>query len=115
MKKFVPIKLDKMRNFRYGMVALAKIEELIGKPINELDLTALSINDLKKVIYAGLCHEDAEITPDKVLELIDEHSDIATVSEAMGKAFEEAFGKNVQRAAERGNGTKPSITPPDAE
>ena len=45
MKKGVTIELDKPRTLRYGMNALAKIEDITGKTIMALDLNSLGIKD----------------------------------------------------------------------
>lgn len=92
MKKSVTIELDKARNLRYGLNALVKIEELIGKPITVIDLSRLSISDLRNIVFAGLMHEDKELTSEKVGDLIDEYSDIATVASKVADAFTIAFG-----------------------
>lgn len=104
-KASITIQLDKIRNLRYGMKALETIEDLTGRPVSQLDLTNLRMKDLKSIVYAGLSHEDPELTPDSVVTLIDEYSDIQTVAEAVGKAMTAAFGKNGQRAVEKENGT----------
>lgn len=91
MSKYVPVQLDKSRNFRYGMVATSLIEETLGVKINKLDIENLSMKETATIMWAGLVHEDAELSPDKVMSLIDDHSDLPTVSEAMAKAFEIGF------------------------
>lgn len=93
-KKFVSVELDKSRNMRFGMVALIKMEEKLGKPISELDLNKIKMSELAVIIWAGLYHEDNTLTPDKVAELVDDYSDIQTISKVMSQCFEESFGKN---------------------
>ena len=39
------------------------------------------------MIWAGLQHEDKGLTPDSVMELVDDYSNVQTVMIAMGKAF----------------------------
>ncbi|MDS1030966.1 hypothetical protein RDV78_11040 [Bacillota bacterium LX-D] len=73
-KQSVTIELDRLRNLRYGMNALVKIEEMVGRPISKLDLENISIKDLRTIIYAGLFHEDKNLSSEKVGELIDEFS-----------------------------------------
>ena len=94
MKKTVTIELDKARNLRYGMNALVKVEELIGKPITKLDLENISMKDLRSILYAGLYHEDKELTSESVGNLIDEYSDITAIAEKLGEAFNIAFGNS---------------------
>jgi len=93
MKKGVTIELDRPRTLRYGMNALAKVEELTGKSMMSLDLQNVGIKDLLAIILAGLYHEDNTLTVEKVGDLIDEYSDINTVADKLGKAFSLAFGK----------------------
>lgn len=101
MKKFVGIELDKQRNLRFGMVALMKIEDKLGRPFASIDFeNDLHYKDLAVIIWAGLEHEDKTLTPERVAELIDDYSDIQTVMLKIGDAMTEAFGKNVMRAAE---------------
>ena len=101
MKKYVGIDLDKARNLRFGMVALMKIEEKLGKSFQEIDFQgSLKYKDLSVIIWGGLVHEDANLTPLKVAELIDEYSDMQTVTEKMTEAMELAFGKKQAGTAE---------------
>lgn len=99
---YTPIELDKTRNLRYGMKAIAQFEKILGKNLAKIDMENLRMDEQAVILWAGLVHEDASLTPEKVMELIDEFSDIQTALETMGKAFEDAFGKkekNAQRAA----------------
>ena len=96
---FFPVKLDKMRNFRYGMKAISLIEKKLGKPIGKIDLENLTMEDAAVMIWAGLAHEDPELTPEKVMDLVDEYSDIQTVLTAMGEAFQGAFGGRTEEDA----------------
>lgn len=54
---------------RYGMNALAKIEDITKKPIVNIDLNNIGIRDLLAIIYAGLYHEDKSLTLEKVGDL----------------------------------------------
>lgn len=89
---FTPVKLDKTRNFRYGMKALNIIEKVLKKNLATLNFEEMSIEETATIIWAGLVHEDKELTVDKVMDLIDEYSSLNEVSESMGKAFVQAFG-----------------------
>lgn len=117
-KKYVEIKLEKTRNLRYGMAAVIRIEKHFKKPISQIDFNNITYEDLSHVIHAGLVHEDKELAPEKVVELIDEYSDVQTVVVAMTEAMQEAFGdgKNAQGAAniENGTGTQLCGTPSSA-
>ena len=93
MKKGISINLDKPRTLRYGINALAKIEDITGRPITALDLNRVGIKDLLVFVYAGLYHEDKDLTVEQVGNIIDEYSDINSVAEKVGEAFTLAFGK----------------------
>lgn len=99
------IELDKARNFKYGMKAISLIEESIGKAITKIDLNNLTMRETAIVIWGGLVHEDKELTPDKVMDLIDEYSDVTTVLLAAGEALQGAFGgkgeKNLKKVASK--------------
>ncbi|HEY8390105.1 MAG TPA: hypothetical protein VIL26_04050 [Clostridia bacterium] len=92
MRKGITIELDKPRTLRYGMNALAKIEDITQKPIVSLDLNNIGIRDLLAIIYAGLYHEDQTLTIEKVGDLVDEFSDMNKMAEKVGEAFTLAFG-----------------------
>lgn len=98
---YTPIELDKTRNFRYGMKAMSYIEKKLKKPIAKIDLDNLTMEDTAIVICAGLMHEDKKLTPDKVMDLVDEKGNFLEVINAMGKAFNDAFG--VEEAIEEKN------------
>ena len=97
---FYPIQLDKMRNFKYGMKALHLIEKKLGKPIAKIDMENLTMEDAATLIWAGLQHEDKDLTPDKVMDLVDEYSSLPAVMQAMGEAFAAAFGADVSEEPE---------------
>lgn len=92
---YTPIQLDKTRNFRYGMQAISKIEKKLKKQIQQIDFNSLSMEDTATILWAGLVHEDSNLSPQKVMELVDDHSTIKTVVAAMGEAFKEAFGEDL--------------------
>lgn len=100
-KKFVPFELDKVRNLRFGMTALMRIENAIGKPFSKIDFeNEITYKELATIIWSGLAWEDSSLTIDSVAQLIDDYSDIPTALVKMGEAMTEAFGKNDQRTAE---------------
>lgn len=89
---YVPIELDKVRNFRYGMKAISMIEKKLKKPISKVDFENLTMEDTATIIWAGLAHEDKSLTPDKVMDLIDEKGSLQEVMQAMSEAMSLAFG-----------------------
>ncbi|MSS42468.1 hypothetical protein FYJ27_01780 [Anaerosalibacter bizertensis] len=91
---YYPIELDKVRNFKYGMKALSLIEKKFKKPIAEIEAMqtgALSMEEYSVIMWAGLQHEDKDLTPDKVMELIDEHSSLMEATKIMWEALNSVF------------------------
>jgi hemerythrin-like domain-containing protein len=89
---YYPIQLDKVRNFKYGMRALSLVEKKFKKPINKVDMDNMTMEDTATLIWAGLVHEDKNLTPDKVMDLIDEHSSLPEVMRQLTEAMNESFG-----------------------
>lgn len=89
---YTPIELDKIRNFRYGMKAISLVEKKLKKPMAKVEMDSLTMEDSAVLIWAGLAHEDRDLTPDKVMNLIDDYSSLPKVMEAAGQALQEAFG-----------------------
>ncbi|MDK0636891.1 hypothetical protein P5F55_14005 [Clostridium perfringens] len=84
-KKVVTIELDKERHLYYTLNSLELIEKLIGTSIDKLGEN-MNMSTLKVLLYAGLKHEDKNITVDEVGELVG-FEDIEKVSEAINEAF----------------------------
>lgn len=91
---YTPIKLDKVRNFRYGMKALSLIEKTLSKSISTIDFANLTIEEIVTFLWAGLIHEDKELTIEGLMDIIDDSNvDFTTLTQAMGEAITGAFGK----------------------
>jgi hypothetical protein len=84
--------LDKARNLRYGMKAISLIEKTLNTNIMKLELDNLSITETAVMIWAGLVHEDKELTVDSVMDLIDDNSNLTEAMEIMAKALTSSFG-----------------------
>ena len=101
----IPFQLDKQRAVRMDAKAIMLIERELGKSFFKIDLDDLSMTETINMLWAGLQHEDKELTVDDVADLVAEHSDplkaVTVVIEAIGAAFEQAKGKP-------GNGRKGS-------
>jgi hypothetical protein len=72
MKKFVPITLGKARNLRYSFKALSRLEEELDSSIASIDFSDVSVKTMVTFIWAGLVHEDDNLTVEDVMDLIDE-------------------------------------------
>lgn len=51
----------------------------------------ITMEDYATLMWAGLVHEDKDLTPEKVMELVDEYSNIREVSKAMWEALNGVF------------------------
>lgn len=90
----VLIKADKERNLKFGINALIDMEEIVGRPLEELQNGA-SIKDLRTMLYVGLKWEDKQLTQESTGDIMDAAVDnmgFEALSEALGKAMESAFG-----------------------
>lgn len=92
---YYPIELDKIRNLKFGMRAISLIEKKFKKPIMKIEGIQdgmLTMEEYATLIWAGLQHEDKDLTPDKIIDLIDEYSSLPVVTQELWKALNEAFG-----------------------
>lgn len=96
-KIFTVLELDKHRNLRYGYKALIEIEEMLGLGISKINFNALRLKDMAIIIFCGLKHEDESLTVDKVIDLIDSHSDIESITRKLAEAIESAFGEQSKK------------------
>lgn len=91
MKPFVVYELDRPRTMRFSIKGIKMIESLFKKDLSEIVFEALRPDDLVKVIYAGLCSEDPELTLEKTEELLDQYSTIGEIMAKMTEALTESF------------------------
>ena len=99
MNKYVPIELDKARNLKMGLRAMSLIENAFDMPFAKIKFEALKLEELMIVLHAGLVHEDETLTPNKVMDIMDEYGNIEATFKKLFKAIELGFmRKNVQRA-----------------
>jgi hypothetical protein len=98
---YYPIQLDKSRNFRYGMRAISLVEKKLKKPISKVNFDEITMEESAILIWAGLQHEDKELTPEKVMDIIDDYSSISAVLQEAGHALNEAFGTTGEKSDEK--------------
>ncbi|MGG3561651.1 hypothetical protein ABES03_08605 [Neobacillus rhizosphaerae] len=83
---FVKIELDKARHLRYTMNALAEIEDQLGVPLAELQNVKMTMKNVRVILWAGLIHEDKELTQEDVGEMVD-LGNMEYVQERVAEAF----------------------------
>jgi hypothetical protein len=100
---YYPIQLDKSRNFKYGMKAISLIEKKFKKPISKIDMLSLTMEEMATIIWAGLVHEDKNLTSDRVMDIIDDYSNVTKVFELAGDALAKAFSGDDPKEEEEKN------------
>lgn len=103
---YYPIELDKSRNLKYGMRAIDLIEKKFKKPVMKIEGMqdgSLTMDEYAILIWAGLVHEDRNLTPSKVMDLVDEYSSLKIITNEMWKAFNEAFKDDEEVVEEEKN------------
>jgi len=90
----IAIMLDRERHLKFGLRALRAIEEKTGRSALGDEFwkdKEPSTEDFITLIWAGLLHEDKELTIDQVIDLVDEYSSIPELLAALTKAYKVAM------------------------
>ena len=105
-KPFVVVNLDRPRKIKYTINALATLEDILERPVTELG-SNVGVRELRALLWAGLLHEDANLTLEQAGNLMDE-IDITILTEKIGEALNAALGgqKNAEKVAAVGTGEK---------
>lgn len=78
----VPVELDRTRHLRYTLQSMRDMRQEFGK---ELD-TGVTDDKIGKMLWYGLRHEDAKLTPEMVEEMVD-LKNLEQVLNSMAKAL----------------------------
>jgi hypothetical protein len=84
----------KRRALRYDFNALVALEEELKISIQDLGSLlggSVRLKDLRAILWAGLIHEDAALTPKSVGALIGSPKEMAELGKAIRTAIEAAF------------------------
>lgn len=92
MTRDVEITLDKKRNLRYTINSLCAVEEKAGIGFESLILTG-QLSALRLLLWAGLRHEDEDLSVEDAGDLIDAYLDNDNSIEELGEYIEEALTK----------------------
>jgi hypothetical protein len=88
--KLFDLKLDRTRKVRMDLGALEDAEELSGYNFLARGFDNLSAKALKALVWASCKHEDPQLTPEKVRELV-HGGNFAVVVEVMARAYQQAM------------------------
>nr|BDD45775.1 hypothetical protein 4 [bacterium]BDD47214.1 hypothetical protein 7 [bacterium] len=107
---YVEIELDKTRQLKFDFNALAEMEDVLQKPITQMNGENIGLKELRALLYAGLKHEEPGLTLDKAGQLI-ALDRVEKITEKVMEAFSLAFGdmnqaKNEQASVLSGAGKK---------
>jgi len=83
----VEINLDKPRYLRFDLNAMCEVERVTDRAFSELDG---SLRTMRVLVWAGLLHDDPELTIEDVGSLI-HIGHLQHVSDAVGKALDVAM------------------------
>lgn len=89
----VEIELDKKRTLRYTLNALAELEDVLGVPLSELEGVQMGMKQVRAFLWAGLIHEDKELTLEQVGDMVD-FENMKEVNDKITEAFKAATAKN---------------------
>lgn len=87
----VAIQLDKARNLRFGTNAIVQAEELLGFRITEMQARTAGMTELRILLWAGLKHEQKDLTLDEAGDLLDEAEDFKELGDKLKEALQLAF------------------------
>lgn len=102
----VSIKLDRERHLKFGLRAMRAIQEKTGK--NPLEGTLWSeekpdVNDFIIFLWAGLLHDDPDITIDQAISLADEHSNLPELIQTIYDAFARSMPESTEETERDGD------------
>ena len=92
-KRIVAVELDKARNLRFTLNSLAEIEDRLGVPLSKMSEVELGIKSVRTMLWAGLIHEDPDLTETEVGNMVD-FDNIEYVQTKVTEAFAAATEKN---------------------
>ena len=85
----VEIELDKTRQIRFTLNALAELEDKLGVPLTELEGLTMGVKQIRTFLWAGLLHEEPELSEQAVGNMVD-FDNIEYINEKINEAFQRA-------------------------
>lgn len=102
---YIQYKLDKVRNMRFDMRAIDRFEEATDQTFTNLDMDNLRMRQIATMIWASMAHEDSQLTPLMVMDLISEHSTLPEANQMLMKALMSAYGQEGEKEKKKGTQT----------
>ena len=103
-KQSFPITIgDKIYHLRFTFNSLVCLEEELGIDISEIDkifptkdedgkiVGSVKVKDVRTFFWAGLIHENKDLTPEEAGDLIEEAGGIGGITKKLTEAFGDAF------------------------
>ena len=99
--------LDQDRSLKLGFRGIAKLEKVFDSNVDKWNLKELTFDQVAEILAESLRRELPDITTDKVMDLIDDYSDINTAIKKTFECINETFGKNADPVAVEEQATAP--------
>jgi hypothetical protein len=101
---YVDIQLDKARRLCFDFNAICELEDVMGKPVTQLQENNVGFKEIRALLWAGLLHEDRDLTIEEAGALIDEAESVQYVTEKVVEAF--TLGLGLREGDEKGKTRK---------
>lgn len=92
----VKIELDRERHLKFDLNAACQIEEHTGKNYFKMLGDGLTASDLRAVLWAGLVHEDADLTIEQIGAMI-HPGKVVTLMEAISEAVTASLPESTEQ------------------
>jgi len=104
-------RLDQDRSLKLGFRGIARLEKVFGENVDKWNLKELTFDQVAEILAESLRREIPDITADKVMDLVDDYSDINTAIKKTFECINETFGKNVPAVVEQPPEETPEVVP----
>ena len=101
--------LDQDRSLKLGFRGIARLEKVFGENVDKWNLKELTFEQVAEILAESLRRELPDITADKVMDLVDDYSDINSAIKKTFECINETFGKNEVPVVE--DAQPPEVTP----
>ena len=93
--KKVPVQLDKERNLAFPLMSLIRLKKEHGLDVKDFadEKVSQDIENILKVVWAGLIHEDKELTVEDVGYMVDV-SELPELAKKLTEIFQGMSSKN---------------------